>query len=111
METAVARESRLQVYGDQQVYDRVEHQHEHYVRDAHLVVRRHRHRDILPRQPGADAFEHDKTLEYVPQGRIRQYGRRQDFSVGHRRVLGLEDHEWGVSPEPQHATDGGRCVG
>jgi len=65
VKTAVARESCFQVYGDQQVQDRIEHQHEHYVRDAHLVVRRHRYRDIFPRQTAADSFEHDETLEYV----------------------------------------------
>jgi len=83
VETAVARESRFYVNGDQQVQNRIKHQHEHYVRDAHLVVRRHRHFDIFPSQPATDTFKHDETLEYVSQRRVWQYGRRQDFSVGH----------------------------
>lgn len=111
VETAVSRESRLQVNGDEQIQDRVEQQHHHDVRDAHLVVRRHRHRDVVPRQSRADSLEHDQTLEYVAQRRVGQHGRQQDLSVGHGRVLGLEDHERRVRAEPQYTADGGRRIG
>lgn len=110
MEAAVPRESRFQVDGHQQVQHRVEHQHEHNVRDAHLVVRRHGDGDVIPRQPGPDALEHDQTLEYVAERGVRQHGRRQYFPVGHGRVLGLEDHERRVRTEPQHAANGRRGV-
>lgn len=110
-EPAVLRESGFHVDGYQQIEDCVEHQHQHDVGDAHLVVRRHRHRDVLPREPGADALEHDQTLEDVAQRGVGQHGRRQYLSVGHGRVLGLEDHERSVGAEPQHAADGRRCVG
>lgn len=111
MESAVFRESRFQVHGDRHVEHRVEQQHQHDVSDAHFVVRRHGRRDVFPRQPGANAFEHDQALEYVSQCRVGKYGRRQDLSVGHGRVLGLEDHERGVGAEPQYTADGCRCVG
>lgn len=70
-EPAVFRERRLYVYGDQQVCHRIEHQHPHDVGDAHLVVRRHGHLDVFPSQSGANALEHDQTLEYVTQRRVR----------------------------------------
>lgn len=76
MESTVFRKSRFHVHGDRHVEHRVERQHHHDVRDAHFVVRRHGHRDVVPRQPGPYAFEHDETLEYVTQCRVGKYGRR-----------------------------------